>query len=231
MTALAPAEDGRWRRRGLRILGSVLVGYGLTGIALFGIVLAALGPPIVAVGSLSTSLEQERQEVLDTLTRASDTITQTAAGVRGMDTSLDRAQAATNQASGLSSGMADNMHGLAQAMNVSVLGIQPLAGLAPSFEQSAASFETLGQDLDDIATALGDNRQSVQSVAASLDQLGVSVARLTTSIRTGPAFSLGADGSLDALRIATLAVLLWLSLAALGCVVAGIACWRLARRI
>ncbi len=231
MTAPRPAEDGRWRRRGLRILGSVLVGYGLTGIALFGIVLTALGPPIVAVGSLSTSLEQERQEVLDTLTRASDTITQTAAGVRGMDTSLDRAQSATNQASGLSSGMADNMHGLAQAMNVSVLGIQPLAGLAPSFEQSGASFETLGQDLDDIATALGDNRQSVQSVATSLDQLGVSIARLTTSIRTGPAFSLGADGSLAALRIATLAVLVWLSLAALGCVVAGIACWRLARRI
>lgn len=222
--------DRRRARRGLRLLGSVLVAYGLSGVALFILLLATLGPPLAAAGNLSSSLDQQRQEVLDTLDSASATVTRTAAGVRGMDTSLDRAQVATHQAADLAKGMADNMHGLAQAMSVSIFGVQPLVGLSSGFDQTAASFETLSGDLADITTALGANRDSVQSVATSLDSLSVSVAQLTSSIRAGPSFSLGAGGSLTALMIAIFALLVWLALAALGCTFAGLACWRVAGR-
>lgn len=230
-TAAVGAITERRRRRGgpLRLLGTALVVYGVVGLVLLGVVGTALAAPIEDLSSISGSVEAQRTAALDSLTRASETIDRTAEAVRGMDTSLADAQAATNRSATIALGVATSMTQLADSMTLTIFGVQPLIGLQPGFANSAAQLNLLAVDLATIGAALQANREDALIVAGSLDELSSSLERLTNAVRDGPELELAA-ASLDTVRIGVLALLAWLAVLALGCVGAGIGCWWVAGR-
>ena len=99
------------------------------------------------------------------------TIDKTATGVRGMDTSLGDAKAAVDRASSIATGVGDTMGGLAQAMQVNIFGLQPLAGLSGGFTDAATQLGGAVDRPGRIGASLDSNRDDAAAVAQSLDDL------------------------------------------------------------
>jgi hypothetical protein len=215
------------RRRWLRAVGTVLIAYGVLGILLFAAVAYAVERPIDEAGRLTVSIEGQRGALLASLEQASATIDEAAAGMRGMDASLEQAGQATERASLLSIGVATSMYELRNAMELTVFGVQPLIGLAAGFDESGRQLELLAQDVAEIGTALEANRDDAGAVADSLAELSQAVAQLTEAVREGPSLEVSSD-ALEGMRLAIYGVIAWMLALAVGCVAGGVACWRAA---
>jgi len=215
--------------RALRLLGSALIGYGLAGTVLLAVLVGMVAPPLDEVAELADSVGEQRSAALEALDEAATTARETAIAVRNVDSSLAQARAATDRAAGLSAGVGRSMRELAAAMAIDVFGIQPLIGLAPSFETSAGNLDLLAGDLTAIGLALEGSRTDSQTVAAGMDDLAGAIGDLRASVAASPDLS-QAVAALEPLRVGLLALLAWLLVAALGCVVAGFACWWASRQ-
>lgn len=222
-----PMRRSARRRRVLRVVGSVLIAYGLLGVLLFAGVAYAIERPIDEAGRLTVSIEGQRGALLASLEQASVTINDAATGVRGMDASLDQAGQATDRAAQLSVGVATSMYELRNAMGLTVFGVQPLIGLAAGFDESGQQLELLAQDVAAIGIALEANRDDATAVADSLAQLSRSVDELTRAVGDGPALQVSSD-ALDGMRLAIYGVIGWMLALAIGCIAGGVACWRAA---
>lgn len=215
--------------RTLRVLGSLLIVYGLSGVVLLGLLAGTLAPPLDEVEALAASVGEQRTAALDALDEAATTARQTATSVRNVDTSLAQAKVATDRAAGLSAGVALSMRELAAAMTIDLFGIQPLIGLVPSFEASATNLDLLATDLAAIGTALDTSRGDTATVAGGMDDLAGSIDQLRDAVADSPDLSVTV-GALEPLRVGLLALMAWLLLAAIGCVLAGFGCWWATRR-
>ncbi len=220
-TALRKAARRRGRR--VQLLGVALVAYGVIGIVIFAAVAAAINRPLERVGELSQSVEEQRAALIDTMEQTEDTIRQMSEGVRRMDASLEDAQAAVDRSSLIAQGVSASMFQLRDSMSVTIpiLNTQPLAGLAPSFDQAGQQLQLLSQDLATIGTSLNTNQGDVVLTADSLVSLADSVGVLTESVRDGPGVGISEE-ALDAFRFALLAVAGWLLLFAVGCALIGV---------
>lgn len=212
----------------LRLLGSVLIAYGLVGAVLLVAIGASVARPFDDLAQAGSSIGEQQEAALDALDRASETLDQTASSVRNMETSLVEARVATQRAATISRGVGQSMLGLAQQMQLTIFGVQPLIGLAGGFEQSGSQLELLGDDIDTIATALDANREDAVEVAAGLNELSRSIDRLREAVAAGPDVSAAID-ALAPLQLALLALLGWLLVAAIGSIIAGLLCWRASR--
>lgn len=217
--AIARRADRRRRQR-MRLLGSGLLVYGLVGAILFALLGLYVGRPIQRLGELAASVEDQRVLALEALDRAADTLGQTAAGVINMDNSLARVQLATGQASTISRGVGTSLRDLADTMSIEVFGIQPFVGLAVGFDQSGDQLDQLADDVANVGDALTDNRRDAANVGRSLNELSLTVARLSVSVRAAPSVDFG-DGSLEALTFGLVAISAWLLMLAVGCVAGG----------
>jgi hypothetical protein len=217
------------RKRRLRLLGTVLIVYGLAGMLLFAGLALAVERPLDQARDLSQSIEGQRRDVLSSLESASLTIDEMSVAVRGIDTSLSQARQATDRAALLSRSLAASMFSLRTAMGITILGTQPLIGLAAGFDQAGAQLELLADDVAAIGEALEANRDNTQTVAEAMDRLQLSVEGLTEGVREGPRLELSA-GTLDDIRLGVYALIAWLLALAVGCVLAGIGCWLAAWR-
>jgi hypothetical protein len=146
-----------------------------------------------------------------------------------MDASLVQARAATDRAAQLSLNMAATMYQLRDQMGIAVFGVQPLISLQPGFDQTGQQMELLSADVAAIGEALGANREDVDTVAQSMDQLRASVEQLATTVREGPRLEATSD-TLAGIRLGVFAVVAWLVNLAAGCMIGGVACWWAARR-
>jgi len=215
-----PDRDARPRHRRLRLLGFGLAAYGLLGLFLFAYVAVAINRPLERAQALSASVEQQRLALVETLDQAQSTLEGMSEGVDGMDTSLADAKAATDRASGITTGLATSMFGLRDAMSLSIFGAQPLLGLASGFDTSAQQLTALGADLTAIGVSLDTNRSNVATTSANLADLATAVGQLTTMVSDSPGVEIS-TASLDAIRLAVYAICGWLAVLALGCVLAG----------
>jgi hypothetical protein len=215
--------------RGLRLLGSALIAYGLAGTILLAMLATSIATPLDEVDRLTTSVGEQRDAALEALDEAIATARQTAVAVRNVDASLVQARTATDRAAGLSTGVAQSMRGIATALAIDLFGVQPLIGLVPSFEASAVNLDLLATDLLAIGQALESTRTDTQTIAGGMDDLAASIERLRTSVAASPDLS-QTSGALEPLRLGLLALMAWLLVAAIGCVVAGFGCWWLTRR-
>lgn len=202
--------------------------YGISGIVLFVAVAQAVGGPLGEAGQLTVSIEGQRTAVLSALDEAVDTIDATTEGIRNMDDSLVQARGATDRAAQLALTMAATMYELRNQMGITLFGVQPLAGLAPGFDQTGQQMEALSADVNAIGDALTANRQDVDTVAANMEDLKQSVDRLATAVRDGPRLEVASE-SLATLRLGVFAVVAWLITLSVGCLLGGILCWRAAR--
>ena len=212
----------RRRRPAVRLLGLGLIAYGLVGIAIFVIVALAINRPLERARTLSESVEEQRAALIDALDQAEATIEQMSDGVGGMNTSLSDARAATDRAALIATGVSGSMFSLRDSMliTIPIIGGQPLAGLAPGFDNTGQQLSLLSQDLTAIGTALDLNRTDVIATAADLLELADAVGELSSAVSDGPTVDISLE-TLDAMRMAIYAVAGWLVLLALGCVAVG----------
>lgn len=217
------------RNRNLRLLGAGLVIYGLLGVVIFAIVAAAVMRPLDSIGELTKSVETQRELLVDSMVQGETTIREMASGVRRMDTSLSSARSATTRSSQIAVSVADSMFQLRDAMSLTILGTQPLVGLATGFDQTGSQLLQLSSDLTTIGTSLEANGADAVVTAANLEDLADTVTTLRQSVENGPDVGIS-TAALDSYRFAIFAVAGWLLLFALGCVVAGAYLISLARR-
>ena len=155
----------RGRRARLRVLGAALVLYGMVGIAIFILVGIGVARPLDRAATLSASVDSDRQALVESLSQAELTIREMSTGVGRMDTSLADAKTAIDKAATISHGIAASMYSLRDAMNVNILGAQPLSGLSGSFDTSGQNLDALGDDISTIGTSLDANRSDVVATA------------------------------------------------------------------
>lgn len=213
-----------------RLLGLGLVLYGVAGIAIFVLLAVGVTRPLDRAQRLSTSVEEQRAALADSLGEAETTIRQMSEAVGRMDASLAEAKAATDRASTISSGVAQSMYQLRDtvALEIPLLG-QPLVGLAPSFDQSGQNLELLGQDVAAIGEALDGNRADVELTSENMSDLADAVAELTRTVSESPSVEVS-QSTIQAARLAIFAVAAWMMLFAVGCIAAGIYLLALSRR-
>jgi hypothetical protein len=210
-------------------LGLVVAAYGLVGLLLFVAVAVAVNRPLERAHDLSVSLDEQRAALVETMGQARTTLEDMSLGVGAVDGSLADAKAATDRAAGISTSLATTMFGLRDAMSISILGTQPLVGLASGFDNSGQQMSALGTDLATIGTSLNDNRTAVSTTSSNLAKLALSLGELTVMVRESPDVEISA-ASLDAIRLAVYAICGWLAVLALGCVIGGIYLFRMGGR-
>lgn len=206
----------RWARP----LGLVLVVYGVGGLILLGAGLLALARPLESIDRLTVSFEQQRSALLASLRDTSRTLATAGDTAAGFDASLAQSRASAVRAADLSRDVSGTMAELATSMRISIFGSQPLAGLAPPFERAGSQLQQLGADLDAIGAALDANAGQVRTTALELTRLRGSVDRLVTGLEGTGEVGVS-SGSLAALRLGIVALMLWLAGLAGGCVAAG----------
>ena len=211
----------RSRRVRLRLLGAALAIYGVIGIIIFIVIAVNVARPLERARQLAASVDQERASLVTSLQQTEVTIRGMSTSVDHMGTSLSDAKTAIDRATTISHGLATSMYGLRDAMGVSILGAQPLAGLAGSFDTSGQNLDALGDDIAAIGAALDANRADTTITSQNLTALADSVHDLTTSVQDGPAASISTR-TLDTVRFAVYAVTGWLVVFAIGCLVVGI---------
>ena len=210
----------RSRRTRLRVLGAALALYGVIGIIVFVGVAVAVARPLERARQLTDSIEQQRTALVDSLSQAETTIRGMSTSATNMDASLGEVKTAIDRASTISHGAATSMYGLRDAMNISILGAQPLVGLSGGFDTTGQNLDQLGEDIAGIGTALDTNRGDVATTSQNLTALADSVHALVVSVDEGPGLAIS-SGTLDTVRFAVYAVTGWLALFALGCLVVG----------
>lgn len=204
--------------RALRTAGWSLVAYGLTGLALLMLAVVIGTGPVTSAEELLASLD-------GTLQAAADTARSSSAALLSVDAGMQQAQTGTRDASTLVANAAATSGQLADAMGLSILGTQPLAGLADDFRTIATQLSDLSTSLSTVGDALATSTSDLAAVRADVDRLAVEVE--LARAETGPGSGFG-EGSL---RLAYLALLAWLVLPAIGALVVGIGLLRAERGV
>jgi hypothetical protein len=190
-----------------RTIGRLLVAYGIIGFAL------------VAVGGLvgldlASRVESLSGTATATLTAASRATDAAADAFTDVDASLEDAVSSADAASVLAREASGTLRSLAVAMDVSILGTQPLAQLADEFTASADQAEALAGTLDGVGASLGDTRADVARIGPGLSALSAEL----TALGDTP----DASSAATPLRLFVVLLLLWLVMQAAGSLVAGI---------
>jgi len=125
----------------------------------------AVGLPMVArVQRIADSANGSIQAAAGSAQAASDALA-------GFDGSLTQAEESAADAATLSRDAARTLTSLSTAMNVSILGTQPLVGLADDFAASADQLVQLGGSLERIGQAMGTSRGDMANVTQELQIL------------------------------------------------------------
>jgi hypothetical protein len=217
-----PHRDWRWWT------GLALAAYGVAGLLLLAVAAIGLARPLEQLGALGGAVETERRSLVSTLRETSQTLADAGVGFGGFGESLAQARQSTDRAAALARDVSSTMSGIARASEVTVLGVQPLAQLAPQFDRAALQLQQLGTDMDGIGTAMTRNSADVEKARADIGRIRVQVEALASAAEaTGiPA---GTPAELSIMRLALYALIAWLALLALASVTGGLALLRASR--
>lgn len=204
--------------RSLRVAGWALVAYGVAGVVLLLAVLVAAGGPLGEAERLLSSLDA-------TLDAAGDTARSTSAAMRSVQAGLEEARSGTANAGSLLAEAATTSGRLADAMGLSILGTQPLIGLADDFDSIATQLTSVGDSLARVGSALETSGSDLATVRDDVDRLAVEIERV--HVRAGG----DAASGWGSLRLAAFGLMAWLVLPALAALAAGAWLIRAERRI
>jgi uncharacterized phage infection (PIP) family protein YhgE len=181
----APSRpDGRLSADSVRRIGNALIAYGIAGLAL-----AAIGLVVVLVAGLRLSdvadrLQANASQAIVVLDRTANVLDDAATTVEDVASTLDSADPMIQRVADSITTTVTNLRGLqSAAAAVSILGAEPLGGLAQRFGQVADALDgidtdlaTFGDELSSDAAALRRNVASLQALATELhtlhDELG-----------------------------------------------------------
>jgi hypothetical protein len=160
-----------FRHRTVRAAALGLTIYGVLGILIV-IALGVVGSRTFdEVSSLQGTLDMQRVALAQSVRTASRTIGDSAATSVEVQRSIDAAQASANTASQLAFNTSLSFRELSRSLQLTIFGIQPLAGIAPQFDQSGDQLEQLAMSLGSTRDALGQSRTGVGRVGTDLVQL------------------------------------------------------------
>jgi hypothetical protein len=199
-----------------RLLAWVLILYGVMGLVL---VLggAAIGLDVTArVERLTATADG----TLEAAARSTDVAAEAFTNVEG---SLSESQTSADAAADLARDASGTMASLAEAMELSVFGAQPLLPLATEFDASAEQASALAETLDRVAVSLGDTRTDVARIGTELAGLSAELGALRDANDT--------SGTAPPLRILVLLLLAWLLVPAAGGLLIGLSLLRPARTV
>ena len=148
----------------MRTLSWLLVVYAFLGMLLL-VAAVAFGLPMVGrVQRIADSANGSIEAAARSAQAASDALA-------GFDDSLTQAQRSATDAATLSRDAAGTLDGLSEAMTVSILGTQPLIGLADDFANSATQLVRLGDSLEQIGQAMATSQGDLGAVSVELQGL------------------------------------------------------------
>ena len=213
----------------LRTAAIALELYGVLGLFITAALLVVGYSTFSQVSSLQRGLESERAALVQSIRTVSRTLADTAASTSNFQQSIDGARSAADTASGLANQSAGTFRQLAASLNISIFGAQPLAGLAPQFNQSADQLQQLAISLGTTRDSLAQNGTDVRRVGGDLGQLQRQLDGVAAALeRPG---LLGASQELLPFEIAFYGMCLLVFLQSLFSVVAGAALFRLQRAL
>jgi hypothetical protein len=217
-----------FRSRFVRSAAVALFVYGVLGL-LIAVAILVVGISLFTQASAAQkSLEAQRLSLLQSLRTASTTLRDTTSATANLQQSLDGARGAADQASALANTSAGTFRALGASLAaINVLGIQPIAGLAPQFATSADQLGQLATSLGATRDSLALNSTDVQRIGTDLNQLQIQLDAVATSLDQ---LSVGAQ-SLLPFQVVFYGVCLLLILQSGMSIAAGVALYRLQRAL
>jgi hypothetical protein len=197
-----------------RRLAWALVAYGTAGVILLIIVAATGFDAAVRVERLAGSADAALESAATTAVAAAE-------AVAGTNESLDRGAASASDSAALSRDASASLRSLANAMEVSILGAQPLLPLADDFVTTADEASALAEELDGIGEALTATQDDISVVGDRLRDLAGDLDVLSGA-------DASPDGGAPPLRLIVVLLAVWLGLPALAALSVGI--WLLRRQ-
>jgi hypothetical protein len=205
---------GRFRRR--RQLAWGLVAYGLAGILLA----VACAFVLVRTIPLLASIDRQRAQIVRALDLTAAAISDIEVGAGRAGGSLRSAAESARSAATLSDDLAGTMASLRDtSADISILGTHPFGVLADDFDRVAGRANALAANMTTLSGSLDLNTADFATVSADATALRTKV----TDLRDVLAGDGAALGSLDALLLVGLAVVLWLAAPAIASLALGVA--------
>ena len=220
-----------FRYRSLRSAAIALGLYGVLGLFIAAAMLIVGISTFAQVITLQTTLESERVALVQSIRTVSGTLRDTAAATTDFQKSIDNARGAADQASGLANSSAGTFRGLGTNLaTLTILGFQPLAGIAPQFASSADQLQQLAISLGATRDALAQNGSDVQRVGADLGQLQQQLDAVASSLSQPGVLGLEPQGLLP-FQVAFYGMCLLVILQSAFALVAGVVLYRLSRAL
>ena len=176
--APAPGE-GRLSRESTRRIGDALFYYGIAGLVLAVVGIVVLLVAASRLNGVSDRIESEAARLVTVLDRTATVLDDAGSTVEDVASTLDSADPMISRVATAITTTVDSLHGLQDsAASVSILGANPLGGLANRFGQVAAALDPLdeelaafGKDLSSDAAKLRTNVASIGALATELHGL------------------------------------------------------------
>jgi hypothetical protein len=217
--------------RFLRSAAVALCAYGVLGQFIAAAMLVVGISTFGRIAGLQQTLEAERTSLVANIRTVSTTLNDTAGATTNFQQSIDGARGAADQASQLANTAAGNFRALGtQLGGLNVLGIQPLANVAPQFATSADQLQQLAVALGTTRDSLSQNSSDVQRVGGDLSRLQSQLDAVATSLSQPGVLGLDAQG-LVPFQVAFYGMCLLVLLQSAFSVVAGVALYRLQRAL
>jgi hypothetical protein len=219
------------RYRFLRSVAVALGAYGVLGLIIAAAMLLVGISTFSQVSRLQNTLESERQSLVRSIRTVSGTLKDTSSATNDFQQSITGARNASDQASQLANTSAGTFRSLGTTTAaVSVLGLQPLAGLAPQFNASADQLQQLAITLGATRDSLSQNGTDVQRVGSDLSQLQVQLDAVAESLSQPGVLGLDAQ-SLVPFQVAFYGMCLLVIVQSAFSIVAGVMLYRLQRAL
>jgi hypothetical protein len=222
MTTPERAAPGTGLRPGLRRVAVGLIAYGVIGLIVAGIGLAAVAWVNGRMDSIATNADATVTRLTDTLDKTSVALDDAAATATSFAGTLDVTTAAVTDAAGTLRGVQTQLTDLeAQFRSINILGSQPLGKAADVVAGIVAAMDGLDTRLDAIAASLTENQAKLSTNASSLAATGASIAELSGLLKGG-VVTTGIEDVRAVILIVLLLMVLWTTVPAVGALGVGI---------
>jgi hypothetical protein len=214
------AAEAEWRR-GLLRLANALIVYGVVGLLAAAIGTAALFAASGRIGSLGERIVSEAVSLDAIIVLTADVLDDAATTARSFGPTVDQTSVTVREAAGAIRDIEPRLRDLeTQANAIEIFGQRPVARLGQLFGQIATDISGLDDQLDGIATEMGQNEAALTANAESLGALADLVRAYKGRLKPA-AIDAGIDDARRLLLMALALFIAWTAVPAVGSLIVG----------
>lgn len=203
-----------------RRIGNGLVTFGAIGLVLTTLMTIAWLAGLLAIRDLDERLEADRQSTAAALADAAALMATSSSALRSSADSLGSVGATLDDSARMLDSLSSATADLADALDVTILGQQPFAGLSGSFDQLSLDVERVARDTRLLVTEVGQVRPDIQAAAVDLRAVEASVSALALRVSDFGAVE-DLVGLVRGYGLLSALISAWLATLAAGCIWAG----------